>query len=346
MVPIPLDTGISMIKERTAAISLRPALACPQCQCELTIQGADHACATCGTNYQLVSGVFVNSVPAVTTCPSLISQPSMQHILERASIIGPTQALKEWCQNDSEHLVFRHALDMGRSLFREFVRIRQAPRVLDLGCQFGTLGLSFAHQAEQIYLIDPSMELCQFAQRRAEEAGLPNTAVVATVDWRNLPIKNGSLDLIIVNEIQQWRDARSLIAHLSKLLRAGGVIYLGVHKGANFKSGLPEPGGYVTQVTGSVVNRISPLSKGLRRWLTFSCMREYLRAANVRELDVLYFTPNHRFPDQGCCAHDLNAVQAIFTDDSSRIRNRLRSALFRLGASPLLVDSYGLAAYF
>ncbi len=73
--------------------------------------------------------------------------------------------------------------------------------------------------------VDFSAEMLERARTAAREAGLKN-AVFCRADAEALPIKDGSIDVALINGIFNLNPSRDAIfCELARVLRSGGFVY-------------------------------------------------------------------------------------------------------------------------
>jgi len=245
----------------------------------------------------------------------------------------------------------------------EFVDLNENARILDYGCGFGPLGLSFANIAGIVFLLDSTIERCSFAQRRAVELGFSNTVGVVTGDWKSLPIENRSLDLIILNGVLEWIPETApgnplevqldFIESMKKLLREDGAVFIGIEN----RFALRHFRGYRDDHTNTAFTPIMPrrLANLYCRWrigkpyrtLTWS-YREYnrnLSQLGFRKIDFIYLHPDYRFPKKACFLNDISAVHKIRSEHLGPKAKLIASMLFRLRILHFFLYSYGIVAY-
>ncbi|UCD58056.1 MAG: methyltransferase domain-containing protein [Candidatus Hydrogenedentota bacterium] len=109
-----------------------------------------------------------------------------------------------------------------------FAEIPVDSRVLDLGCGAGLDSLIVARGAgpgSRIIGIDFSDAMLVRARQAVIEAGLENLRFFKA-DAENLPVKDGSIDIALINGIFNLNPARDAIfRELSRVVRQGGAVY-------------------------------------------------------------------------------------------------------------------------
>ena len=94
------------------------------------------------------------------------------------------------------------ALDEGTALLlRELESLAPLPRVLDLGCGYGAIGLTLAARwpASHIDMVDTDIRAVEAATENAARNHLDNATVTLSDGTRELPDSAGAYDLVVSN---------------------------------------------------------------------------------------------------------------------------------------------------
>ena len=109
-----------------------------------------------------------------------------------------------------------------------FARIPEGSAVIDVGCGAGLDALVAARRAGdggQVTGIDFSHNMLSRARRAAREAAQENVVFVQA-SAEQLPIRDQSVDVALVNGIFNLNPARTAIFHeLSRVMRPGGAVF-------------------------------------------------------------------------------------------------------------------------
>jgi arsenite methyltransferase len=109
-----------------------------------------------------------------------------------------------------------------------FAEIPPDATVLDLGCGAGLDSLIAAQRVGstgKIIGVDFSKAMLVRARQAAVEAGL-NNVEFRQADAENLPLVNGSIDVVLVNGIFNLNLARDhIFRELARVVRPGGAVY-------------------------------------------------------------------------------------------------------------------------
>jgi SAM-dependent methyltransferase len=141
--------------------------------------------------------------------------------------------------------------------------------VLDLGAGFGNITIPLAKKMPEakIYAADASLDILQVASKQAKWEKCSNIDFIKTdiVEKKNLPFKEKSFDLILMNGVLEWigagvnkGDPRKIqvevLQYIKSLLKENGSLYIGIegrffpgyftkvkdpHSGLHFTSVLP-----------------------------------------------------------------------------------------------------------
>ena len=154
--------------------------------------------------------------------------------------------------------------DEDRADWRFFMDLPKETVVLDVGAGLGRISIPLARTFKHVIACDQSLSRMRFLKQRAAHEGLDNITVFVG-DIYDLPLKEHSVDLIVMNGVLEWvgltdlyKDPRvaqvkSLeICH--RLLKKGGYVYVGIenrfaaaylraadHGGLRFTNFMPRP---------------------------------------------------------------------------------------------------------
>jgi ubiquinone/menaquinone biosynthesis C-methylase UbiE len=111
----------------------------------------------------------------------------------------------------------------------------RAGRLLDIGSGGGHLGLSVLKAAPGLtgVLLDIDPEAVLIADRRAAEWGLGNRVVAVRGRAEEIPLADGSVDLIVSRgSIHFWDDVDKAFSEILRVLTSGGMTYIGSGMGS------------------------------------------------------------------------------------------------------------------
>ncbi len=105
-----------------------------------------------------------------------------------------------------------------------FVSLR-GRRVLDVGCQAGSLPIALCKRGAAVTGVDVDEKLIEGARIRARGHGVAPTFAVAVAE--RLPFADASFDVVtFVDVIEHVADARAAVREIARVLRPGGTLYL------------------------------------------------------------------------------------------------------------------------
>ncbi|MEZ4554002.1 MAG: class I SAM-dependent methyltransferase [Dehalococcoidia bacterium] len=132
----------------------------------------------------------------------------------RSSIIG--ERVPDAARLGNPSFVWRSGQERRLAIIERYVSLN-GRRVLDLGCGLGEYVRAFERQGAEAYGCD--IEQARLAQAR--ERGTANVLVAA---GEALPFRDGSLDVVVLNEvIEHVQDDGATMREVSRVLAPGGV---------------------------------------------------------------------------------------------------------------------------
>lgn len=168
-----------------------------------------------------------------------------------------------WAEFKSKYFgKFDFAFDESRADWRFNIPVSKDFTILDTGAGMGRISIPLARVVKKVVAFDSSFLRMKFLKKRAEKEGLNNIDVMVA-DFFNLPFKNESFDLVIMNGVLEWVSASEKFKNPRKaqieclkickqLLRPGGYLYIGIenrfafaymkgldHNGLRFTSYMP-----------------------------------------------------------------------------------------------------------
>ena len=129
-------------------------------------------------------------------------------------------------------------MEENRADWRFFVPLDHHSVVLDAGAGLGRISIPLARVVGKVVACDTSITRMRFLKKLAETKGLNNIETVVA-DIFNLPFKEESFDLIVMNGLLEWvgrtdlyndpREAQIACLKICKeLLKKGGYLYVGI----------------------------------------------------------------------------------------------------------------------
>jgi ubiquinone/menaquinone biosynthesis C-methylase UbiE len=149
-----------------------------------------------------------------------------------------------------------------RADWRFFIPITKESKILDIGAGLGRISIPLSRICSEVVACDKSITRMRFLKRRAQNEKLDNIKVVVA-DIFDLPFKDNSFDLIVMNGVLEWVGQTDLFVNpryaqirsleiCRRLLKEGGHLYIGIenrfahaylkasdHNGLRFTSYMP-----------------------------------------------------------------------------------------------------------
>ncbi|PIQ82337.1 MAG: hypothetical protein COV76_04215 [Candidatus Omnitrophica bacterium CG11_big_fil_rev_8_21_14_0_20_64_10] len=208
----------------------------------------------------------------------------------------------------------------------------ESPRVLDLGCGWGTLTAGWAARGARVTAMDLCYERVLFARERARAMGLGDQVeAVCGGNEKRLPFPDGSFDLVMLSGVLEWvglagtRYPRQIqldfLREILRILRPGGSLYVGVENRFSVDAfkGVPDPHAkmrYVSVLPYALADRLSRWRRRRSyRSLTHSPngYRRLFRQAGFVESRLYWPSPSY---------HEIR--QLIPADQPAMFRHRIQ----------------------
>ncbi len=182
---------------------------------------------------------------------------------------------------------------------------------LDIGCGAGVVSRGLARVCKTVAGIDGNADNIALAQSYAEEAGLDNARFEAAAATR-LPLADGSVDLVVLNGVLEWvgvnnagenPQARQLqvLREAFRVLRRGGVLYLGIENRWHPKTLLRDPHSglpIVNALPRRLADRVAQTLRGVPFQTYIYGYRAYaalLRRAGFTTIDTYVPFPGYQY---------------------------------------------------
>ncbi len=204
--------------------------------------------------------------------------------------------------------------------------------VVDVGCMWGALTISFAMAGCSVVAIDQTLESLRLLQQRLIDDALTNVEVVC-LDLKKVRYADSAVDTFVVNGVMEWipetgtielkkyygkklakesdyQDRpdilqKDFLQRLYSGLKTDGKLYLAIENRFDFFYflGLPDPHcnlKFITFLPRKVQNFISNILLGRPyvNW-TYSehALKKMLTDAGFRDISFFYTFPNYRLPE-------------------------------------------------
>lgn len=150
----------------------------------------------------------------------MTEHPDREHV--RAHFRRDAEYWRSVYEDEADPAGEVYRLRLERTL--EYVdRLGIAPpaRVLDAGAGAGLASVALAGRGYDVLAVDSTARMLELTQAEAERAGV--RVEVAEADAANLPVADGSVDLVVALGLLPWvTDPRPVLGELRRVLRPGG----------------------------------------------------------------------------------------------------------------------------
>jgi len=108
-------------------------------------------------------------------------------------------------------------------------------RLLDLGCGLGSMLLEGHRRGASVFGLEPDAASLALSRHRLRKAGSGRGGLLAGVG-EQLPLAGESLDAVVCcSVLEHVREPAAVLEEISRVLRPGGWLYLGVPNALNFR---------------------------------------------------------------------------------------------------------------
>ncbi len=225
-------------------------LVCPSCKTELLDENEGLACPDCHSAWPVVDGTpsFIQSNDFWGE--SGVTEQATRELVRRSS----GQHWREAIRGLPPLMKHHHSIcDTHRADFCDLLNLPEDSTVLDLGAGMGAISQALSTRYKRVYSVEPVEARLEFLRVRFEQEGCKNVSTVrARIDA--LPFHENMFDLIVLCGVLEWlpfarkqdnpREAQlHYLGLLKKLLKPGGVIYVGIENRFTYDLmiGAPDP---------------------------------------------------------------------------------------------------------
>lgn len=165
------------------------------------------------------------------------SQQEMRDFISLARSQGFIQAQRNFKFSSR----FDYADQFSRADFHFFIPADREAVVLDVGSGYGNVTIPLARYYQRVVAVDASRELLEFSRLRSQAEGVNNIdhVHVEPLYHCNLPFKQKSFDVIVLNGVWEWAAHGSddldpqetqerVLQYLATLLKDDGVFCIGI----------------------------------------------------------------------------------------------------------------------
>jgi SAM-dependent methyltransferase/fructosamine-3-kinase len=331
---------------------------CPECLGDLDGSGESLRCSQCSRDYPVIDGVpllsrgrdfYYGEVP----------RDVMRAILARATTAGWQTALLEHADSEVAMDFYDYSAPDKRAGFKFLLDHFESGVVLDYGCGLGANAQSLARNFSKVYATDLTLERAQFTRIRAHQENLPNVNVFCCGDTPHIPLKNQSVDVVVLDGVLEWlpeswpgepRSAQiGFLKELRRILKDEGCIFIGIenrvgygyflgkleeHTRLRFASLLPR----------RIANLYSNRLRG-RPFRTYTYTRwgydSLLQSAGFSATDYWGLIPDYREIEKAVLLQDSGMIREALNEQT--LKKRVRNFVLR-ATLPWMVDSFGILA--
>jgi ubiquinone/menaquinone biosynthesis C-methylase UbiE len=154
-------------------------------------------------------------------------------------------------------------------------------RVLDLGSGWGTVSLHLASMCEQVVAFDQMSLHLRWLRTVSEARDVHNIVLVQGGDTNHLPFPSGAFDAVIMNGVLEHVATntmgdpqavqRRILREAARILKPGGVLYIGIENRLNYKYFLGVREGHIKMKYGAL------LPRPITRWYLWLTRRQPFR---------------------------------------------------------------------
>lgn len=282
----------------------------------------------------------------------------MQKLLSRMSSAGWDSAVWEYARSSGDSN-FSDSASESRAAFKFLLDRFQKGTVLNYGCGLGAVATSLARNFAAVYATDLTAEHVQFTSIRAEQENLRNVTVFCSGDTPYIPLADGSVDVIVLNDkltLSRERGQRdgqpapiAVLSELRRVLASDGILYWGVENRFGYRQlqALPDEHSLFRSLARlpwkagifyfqSARQKPNPIYPSLR-----SGYRSLLKSVGFPISDFWGLVPNHRQIQKAIRVPDKAMIRESFNNQTfpKRIRNVALRPLF-----PFIAGSFGILA--
>lgn len=289
-------------------------LACQSCGAVFAIDGA---CPRCGARPTTEGGVYgFDDKNFFYGAPS---KTAIRNALAVREEVSPLVALDVYDHREEPRRHIGRYLGDPRRVAPLACLSREALKsavVLDYGCGLGVFTTMLAAQCRRVCAVDATRERAEFTRAMARHLKDQNVVVAKGALDSPLFFADAQFDLVILNGVLEWTpvtmDQRQhprevlvrFLDRVQKLLKPGGLIYVGIEHRYNLDYFLGLPDHHSGLLFGSLLPRwmANLYSKGVHhtpyRARTYShrAYRRIFRDAGLKMLADNFLYPNYQFP--------------------------------------------------
>ena len=225
-------------------------LVCPSCKAVLFEQSGRLACSNCRVAWPVTDGVPSFTKMAGYWGEDGVTDQATLELVEKSANRNWREVIREMPALTKHH----HTIcDAHRADWCDLLSLGTESTVLDLGAGMGAISQSLATRYQHVYSVEPVEARLKFLRMRFAQEGCSGISLIrAGAD--DLPFQQSTFDLIVLCGVLEWlpfarmqdnpRKAQLYyLGLLKKLLKPGGVIYVGIENRFTYDLmiGAPDP---------------------------------------------------------------------------------------------------------
>jgi len=202
---------------------------CKKCSRQFDLLEDSMMCSVCGKKVQISNNIPVFSEDIYW---GKIPEAELKDLIENVEKNG-FDSIDKTTQKKIDF-----TFDEDRADWRFFIPALTEMTVLDVGAGLGRISIPLARISKQVIACDQSLSRMRFLEKRANAEKLNNLTVFVG-DIYDLPLKDNSVDLIVMNGVLEWvgktnlyknpKDAQIRSLEIcKKLLKKDGHLYIGI----------------------------------------------------------------------------------------------------------------------
>jgi SAM-dependent methyltransferase len=333
-------------------------LACPLCLAALQLSSAEMICEKCAARYEVRAGV-----PMLCRDKNFyygeIPRNEMNSVIAETKERGWQAALWRFSRHRGSDYFVNYVTSDSRAAFKFILSQFGEADILDYGCGLGNLTMNLATSFRSVVGIDLAYERAAFTSLRAQQDGISNVSVICAGDTDHIPLKNASVDVVVLNGVLEWipewlkgdprRRQVEFLKEFRRVLRPNGQIFIGIENRAAYRYFTGHPEDHTRLLFASLLPRrmANAYSRMVRKkpFRTYTYTRRgyvsLLREAAFERPKFYGLLPNYR-EIRRIVDFSKPEMRAASLGDTT-LRKKIRNVALR-HLLPSIIHSYGITA--
>jgi SAM-dependent methyltransferase/aminoglycoside phosphotransferase (APT) family kinase protein len=288
-----------------------------------------------------------------------VSKEVMRTVLARAKIAGWQTALLEHADSELSMDFYDYSALDNRTGFKFLLDRFESGTILDYGCGLGANTHSLARNFSKVYATDLTFERAQFTRVRALQEKLSNVNVFCCGDTPHIPLKNQSVDVVVLDGVLEWLpesrpgEPRSIqiefLKELGRILKDDGYLFIGIENRVGYGYFLGKIEEHTRLRFASLLPR--RIANVCSQWFRGKPIRTYtytrwgyhslLESGGFGAVDYWGLIPDYREIEKAISLKDRRMIREAFNEQT--FKKRLRNLVLR-ATLPWMVESFGILA--